>query len=333
MTENLPTDPTRPSRRRWAFGALIVLAVIGQLVLTSLLIAVALLPMLLFAPTQTSVSLESKEQPVDPDSAPKAAPASAFDESVVWATRYAPDGVGIYYLLEYMSGEDESEQQVAFLKTIGSEPTTVSAENPSVPKDIVYLYENEHAGYAGIDGSDADAAKIGPPSGGTYSADLDPFTGEEGAPLSVRDVATGTRRMLKVWPSGELSAGLWLDGKTLLVALSGRDDDCASLELVSVDSQRTETVFTIPCTPVGDEGAYIDRIVLDPEGFVLFDVDTSWDDGVATLYRYDVQTRRAQRLGSVCDFGSWDYSPARNTIVEPDVAGEYGLVERPLPVP
>lgn len=307
--------------------ALIALAAVGQVVFTSLVVVAAFAPAaLLYTPAWSAVSMESTERSPAADAASETEPESVFDRSDVIATRYAPDGVGIYYLMEYTSGE-VLEHQVGYLKTVDSAPTTVSVGHPSVPRDIEFLYDEQNASFAEIDDNAAVAAKIGPPPGGKYIADLYPYWEESGVPLSVDDAKSGLNRMVKVWPSGELSAGLWLDDETLLVALSMRDDDSASIELVSVGSKRSETVFTVPYTP------YIDRMVFDPEGFVLFDVDTSVDEGFATLYRYDVRTRRVQRVGSVRDSGAWDYCPARNTIVEPDAAGENGLVERPLPVP
>lgn len=271
------------------------------------------------APTKAKPNAKTHE-------APSAATRRPFEAH---CPRYAADGIGVYYLMEYSRGDDSYDFDVLYVKSVEATPIVVSADAIGVPADV--------AAQAGMMGGGANAAKklldvesdFGTsPNGSLRATKIWEGSREGSAGLVVVDTTTHVRRTVAKFDSGLLTDAVWLDNDTMLAGVSMRRDDSCELELVDIPTGRITAVFRAAPSR-GDEPAFFDRLVYDSEGFAVFSVDLDTIDLKSALYRYDVATRSVRRLRDIADLAKWDYSPSRNMLVH--AAYTTKLTESPLP--
>ena len=268
--------------------------------------------------TATPASDDLEAPPVKSDSEAKTHKAPSRDKRWPFEAhcpRYAADGIGIYYAMEYHIGEDGLWGfEVLYRQTIGSPPVVVSADATGVPAEVRDTWSRSLLGQRQTSASLRMAA-CGPRR-----------TGGEATPLWWSTRRPGSARTAATFDSGQLWHAVWLDDNTVLAGLSLCEDGSCRLELVDIPTGQTTTVFRVAQTR-RDMPVSIDRMLFDPEGFALFSagVDLTAEP---TLYRYDVEERVTKRLCDVAWLGHWDYSPSRNMLVQ--VRGKTPT-ESPLP--
>jgi hypothetical protein len=240
-----------------------------------------------------------------------------FEAEEVGVARYADDGKGIYYVIGWLVEPelDSRKYDIVHVSEIAGTPEIVPAETEAgIPIDVLADQR--------ID-VDAWTRDIGPSPKGTLSARI----GKKNDAHTATVVITGSsqdEKTLTVWDSGTCYCAKWFDDRTLLVAVEGKRRKGALLR-VDVTSGRTDVIRELSSQSV-------DRIVVDPEGFALFDVNdySSTTSFVGELYRYDGASGAVRPLGPVSMMGWWDYSPKYNRLIERS-EDEPVVLERRLP--
>jgi hypothetical protein len=247
---------------------------------------------------------------------------SGWEADGVETIRYDTDGRRIFFSLGWTNQLDDGSVDDGFydIATIKARPKPVKLENlPRLLRSTFGYWDEELPVYG-----------ISP--GGKYAADEpDNPDAFERLVVVITDQSSGSTRTLEIPDSAQYNMvnASWFGDHTLAVAM-GDNDPGQKGRLILLDVLTGDTKTVADISPRRGNLALIERVVADPSGFVVFDLDSNSDYTYAVhLYRCDLATGRIIDLHVSAPPQGWDYSPVTGRYAVP--VGSTQVEERPLP--